>query len=184
MRTLETQRLILRNFKESDLDDFYEYASVEGVGEMAGWPHHTDIEVTKHILNEFITNDEVYALVLKENQKVIGSLGIHKRTMDESYPGENHREIGYVLSKEYWGRGLVPEVVKVAIAYAFEELKVDALWCGHFDFNQRSARVIEKSGFHYYGDGVYEAKQLDKTFKDKRYLLTVADYEEMKEQEK
>lgn len=39
---LETERLILREWKESDLDDFYEYASVDGVGQMAGWqPHET-----------------------------------------------------------------------------------------------------------------------------------------------
>ena len=39
-KVLETQRLILREFKENDLTDFYEYASVDGVGEMAGWSHH------------------------------------------------------------------------------------------------------------------------------------------------
>ena len=54
MKTLETERLILRNFKESDLDDLYEYAKVPGVGENAGWPHHEDIESTKKILNDFI----------------------------------------------------------------------------------------------------------------------------------
>lgn len=70
MKTLETERLILRNFKESDLDDFYEYAKVPGVGENAGWPHHEDIESTKKILKDFIEKDEVYALVLKEKIKL------------------------------------------------------------------------------------------------------------------
>ena len=46
-KVLETQRLILREFKEEDLTDFYEYASVDGVGEMAGWSHHENIEITK-----------------------------------------------------------------------------------------------------------------------------------------
>lgn len=39
-KTLETARLLLRPFRQTDLDDFYAYASVEGVGEMAGWQHH------------------------------------------------------------------------------------------------------------------------------------------------
>lgn len=74
---------------------------------MAGWPHHTDKEVSKTILNKFIKDDDVYALVLKENNKVIGSLGIHNRTMDENYKANIQREIGYVLSKTYWGNGFV-----------------------------------------------------------------------------
>lgn len=48
---LETKRLILRPFQASDLDDFYNYASIEGVGEMAGWKHHQNKDETKEILN-------------------------------------------------------------------------------------------------------------------------------------
>ena len=50
---IETERLILRAFTESDLTDFYTYASVPGVGEMAGWPHHQSIETSKDILRSF-----------------------------------------------------------------------------------------------------------------------------------
>lgn len=176
MRRLETERLILRNWKETDLDDLYEYAKVEGVGEMAGWPHHTNKQTSKSILNDFIKQGEVYALVLKENNKVIGSLGIHKRTMDENYKAEIQREIGYVLSKDYWGKGLMVEAVKAAIRYAFEELEVDALWCGHFTFNNQSRSVVQKCGFKFHGDGIYKATLLDKTFEEKKYLLTKEDY--------
>lgn len=177
MRTLETERLILRNWVETDLEDLYEYASVEGVGEMAGWPHHTDIEVTKRILEGFIEKDEVYAIVLKDSQKVIGSLGIHNRAKEEEKDEKIQREIGYVLSKDYWGKGLVPEAVKAVIQYAFDEMHVDVLWCGHFVTNQRSKRVIEKCGFLFYEEGVYEAKQLGTTFADKRYCITREDYQ-------
>ena len=73
---IETNRLILRVFDDFDLDDFYEYASVEGVGEMAGWKHHASIEVSKMILDLFIREKKTFAIVYKENNKVIGSLGI------------------------------------------------------------------------------------------------------------
>ena len=53
--TLETERLILRPFRQEDLQDFYEYASVEGVGEMAGWRHHGSIEKSQEILDMFKT---------------------------------------------------------------------------------------------------------------------------------
>ncbi|MDD7735810.1 MAG: GNAT family N-acetyltransferase, partial [Bacillales bacterium] len=75
-KIIETRRLILRAFKESDLDDFFEYASVEGVGEKAGWHHHQTKEKTKEILDIFIKEDKVFALVDKEKNKVIGSLGV------------------------------------------------------------------------------------------------------------
>ena len=174
MKTLETERLIMRNWEESDVYDFYEYASVEGISELTGWPHHENIEVTRGILREFIENDIEYALVLKEENKVIGSLGFHKRTADPNYVAETQREIGYVLSKAYWGRGLMPEAVRAAIQYAFEEMKVDVLWCGHKSFNLQSRRVIEKSGFRYYCDGTYES--LGKTYEARKYIITKDEY--------
>ena len=61
-KTIHTSRLILRSFEPSDLDDFFEYASVEGVGEMAGWAHHENKEVTLRVLNSFITEDKVFAI--------------------------------------------------------------------------------------------------------------------------
>ena len=53
-KVIETKRLILRSFKQTDLEDFYEYASVEGVGEMAGWKHHENIAESQSIMNSFI----------------------------------------------------------------------------------------------------------------------------------
>jgi ribosomal-protein-alanine N-acetyltransferase len=177
MKTLETKRLILRDWQESDLNDLYEYAKVDGVGEMAGWKAHENIEVSKRILKDFIDKGDVYAAVLKENGKVIGSLGIHDRTMDKNYKADVQREIGYVLSKDYWGKGIMPEAVREAIKYAFEEIKTDVLWCGHFTINPQSQRVVEKSGFKFYGNGKYEAKALNKTFDEKQYIMTKEDYE-------
>ena len=77
---IETERLILRPFKSSDLYDLYEYASVEGVGEMAGWRHHETIEKTQEILDIFIKEDKTFAIVFKGNNKVIGSLGVESFT--------------------------------------------------------------------------------------------------------
>ena len=150
---IETQRLILRPFKQSDLDDFYEYASVDGVGEMAGWKHHEGKDESQSILDLFINEDKTFAIVLKENNKVIGSLGVEEYGMEEAlsefyeYQG---REIGYVLSKDYWGKGLMPEAVKAAIDYLFNVQKLDFLTCGYYEFNSQSKKVQEKCGFKPY----------------------------------
>lgn len=145
---IETERLILRAWRETDLADFYEYARVEGVGEMAGWSHHQSVEESRRILDSFISGKKTFALEWKENGKVIGSLGLEPR--DAGLPEElQGREIGYVLSRDYWGRGLMPEAVKAVIDYCFRELSFDYLTCGHFDCNDRSRRVVEKSGFRF-----------------------------------
>ena len=150
---IETERLILRPWKETDLHDLYEYARVEGVGEKAGWNHHKSIKESQRILNSFINRKKTFALELKESGKVIGSLGIEPRDEDAGLPGKlQGREIGYVLSKDYWGKGLMPEAVKAVVSYCFEVLKYDYLTCGHFDHNHRSRRVVEKSGFHFLKD--------------------------------
>ncbi|MFR1449262.1 MAG: GNAT family N-acetyltransferase [Beduini sp.] len=150
---IETERLLLRPFKDSDLDDFYEYASVEGVGEMAGWKHHENKEKTKAILDLFITEDKTFAICWKANHKVIGSLGIEKYNLEEILTEFNNyqgREIGYVLSKDYWGQGIMPEAVNAVIEYLFNECDLDFLTCGYYDFNKQSKRVQEKCGFKPY----------------------------------
>ena len=145
---IETDRLILRAWRESDLQDFYEYARVDGVGEKAGWSHHQSLEESERILNSFIRHKKTFALELKENGKVIGSLGLESRDEDAGLdPKLLGREVGYVLSRDYWGRGLMPEAVRAVIVYCFDMLSYDYLTCGHFDHNDRSRRVVEKCGF-------------------------------------
>ena len=151
--TIETERLILRPFRQSDLQNFYEYASVDGVGEMAGWKHHESIEESQKILDMFITEDKTLAIVFKETDKVIGSLGIEKYGREEAlteFHGYRGREIGYVLSKDHWGQGLMPEAVNAVVDYLFNDRDLDFLLCGYFDFNAQSKRVQEKCGFKPY----------------------------------
>ena len=155
---LTTQRLILRPWQLSDLDDFYEYASVDGVGQMAGWKPHENKEESLGILRRFIDGKRTFAL--EYEGKVIGSLGIeqYKEEQFPEFDGKLCRAIGYVLSKAYWGRGLTPEAVRKVIEYLFEEVKLDVIFCAHFLSNHQSARVQEKCGFHHYAFGKYETR--------------------------
>jgi len=146
---LKTPRLVLRAWKESDLSDFYEYASEEGVGQMAGWNPHRSMEESREILSRFIQDKKVFAL--EYQGKAIGSLGVEKYK-EANYPeldALQGREIGYVLSKAYWGQGLMPEAVKAVTESLFREEKLDLVLVGHFVWNTQSQRVIEKCGFRY-----------------------------------
>ena len=146
---LTTARLILRPFEQKDLTDFNEYARVDGVGQMAGWLPHENIEKSKEILDLFIKEKKTFCIEFEG--KAIGSVGIEK--YDESkfpeYANLKGREIGFVLSKAYWGRGIMPEAVKAVTKYCFEDLGCDFLMCGHFVWNTQSKRVQQKCGFRY-----------------------------------
>ena len=157
---LETDRLILRAWKITDLDDLFEYASINGVGEKAGWEHHKSKDESLEILKMFIDEKKVFAIVLKENQKVIGSIGIEECREDLDTNLENllGRELGYVLSKNYWNRGIMTEAVSKVIEYCFKILKLNYLIATYFNYNIESKKVLEKLNFKFYKDIIIKTR--------------------------
>ena len=149
MERLISKRLLLREWKKSDSKDLYEYGKSKLVGPNAGWPIHKDEKESEEIIEMFIKSNNSYAIVLKSENKVIGGIGLHDRKPDESLTELKQREIGYVLNPKYWGRGIAPEALDCLMKYAFNKLNLDLIWCGHFDFNTNSKRVIEKCGLKY-----------------------------------
>ena len=168
---LTTERLILRPWQVDDLADLFAYASVDGVGQMAGWTPHKDMEESRTILSHFISGKHIFALVYQG--KVIGSLGIecYNEAVYPELASLQGREIGYVLSKDYWGSGLMPEAVGAVIQYLFESVTLDFITVGHFIQNDRSRRVIEKSGFRYIKTVTFET-QYGTVETSKEYILT------------
>jgi ribosomal-protein-alanine N-acetyltransferase len=157
---IETERMILRAFRNDDLSDLFAYASNPEVGPHAGWPAHKNLDESKRILNLFINGDKTFAIVMRDTGKVVGSIGIEKRSIDlgQEFYRLASKEIGYVLAYEYWGRGLMPEAVKAVIKWCFENKGIDILTCGHFISNGQSQRVIEKCGFSYYKTIAYKTQ--------------------------
>ena len=146
----ETERLILRPWKESDAEDLYQYASDPAVGPIAGWPVHTSVENSREIIREYLSKPGTYATVLKSNNQAIGSIGLLFDEASNISLEENEAEIGYWIGVPFWGQGLIPEAVRELIRYGFEELHLEKMWCGYFDGNEKSKRVQEKCGFRYH----------------------------------
>ena len=148
--TLTTDRLILRPWRTDDIDDLYEYASVDGVGQPAGWLPHKSRDESREILSLFIAEKSTFAI--EYGGKVTGSLGIDRYSEEEfpEFRGLLGREIGYVLSRDCWGRGLMPEAVNAAVTYLFDKVELDFILCCHAFSNSRSRRVQEKCGFKHY----------------------------------
>ena len=157
---LETDKLILRAWEITDLDDFFEYASVEGVGEKAGWEHHKSKDKSLEILKMFIEEKKVFAIVLKENQKVIGSIGIEELSeeLDKDLDNLVGRELGYVLNKDYWNKGIMKEAVSKVVDYCFNTLKLNFLMASYFNHNIASKKVLENLNFKFYKDIIIETR--------------------------
>ncbi|MFP4186675.1 MAG: GNAT family N-acetyltransferase [Acholeplasmataceae bacterium] len=150
MQRLETNRLVLRGLELRDLEDFYHYARKPEIGPRAGWKPHESIGESLMILARMIKNDEVWAITIKGEDRLIGTIGLHQRDQRN----EKVREIGYVLDDTYWNRGIVTEAVRRVIAHAFQDLGMERIRCGHHPDNGASRRVIEKCGFVYTHDEI------------------------------
>lgn len=149
MEQLETARLILRSFAERDAGDLYEYAADPRVGPAAGWQAHKSLEESRQTIRTVFSAPWVYAMEDRETGKVIGSAGFVDRHPEGVDPLRPDDEIGYALNPAFWGRGLMPEAVEELLRFGFEERGLLRIWCGHYEGNEKSKRVIRKCGFHY-----------------------------------
>ena len=106
--TIETKRLVLRPWQDSDAESLYKYAKNPNVGPAAGWPVHTSVENSLEILRTVLSKPETYAVVLKETGEAVGSIGImFGEDAGEPLP-EGEAEIGYWIGGALLGPGADP----------------------------------------------------------------------------
>ena len=149
MTALETERLVLRPWRETDAGSLYEYARNPNVGPIAGWPPHTRVEESREIIREILSAPEIYAVTVKPDDTAVGSIGLMVGVASNLLLPTNEAEIGYWIGEPFWGRGYAPEATRGIIRRAFEDLGIATLWCGWFDGNDKSRRVGEKCGFRH-----------------------------------
>gem|GEM_PF-532064 len=174
---IETDRLLLRPWQKEDAQDLYTYAKDDRVGPMAGWAPHQNIEESLEVIGFFQSAGDTYAIEWKETGTVIGGIGLHDRRPDVNRKHLPQREIGYVLSPEYWGKGIMPEAVEAVVHHGFIDMNLDIIWCGHFDFNNNSRRVVEKTGFRYLWTKPFVLSRLgNREVQNLLYVQTREDY--------
>ncbi len=150
---IETERLLMRPVEMTDAQDIFDYAKDKDTGPSAGWLPHANIEETKEHLQRWTKEDhseKVFAIVWKENQKVIGTIGIEKGAKGElsapfleKYNGD-FVEIGNVISKEYWGKGISTEALLGICDYVFQNNIAGNVLTSHYEANIGSSRVQDK----------------------------------------
>ena len=147
---LQTKRLVLRPWAESDAESLYEYAQDNDIGPIAGWPSHTSIGDSLNAIRNVLTGAECYAICEKDNDTAIGAIELKLNGHTDMTERDDECELGYWLGKPFWGKGYMPEAATELIRHGFEDLGITTIWCGYYDGNSKSKRVQEKLGFIYH----------------------------------
>ena len=102
---METERILLRPWQESDAEALFKYASDPDVGPRAGWPAHKSVEESREIIRTYFHNDTTWAIVLKETGEAIGCIGYYTHETSNIPIGENDCEVGYWVGKTLLEQG-------------------------------------------------------------------------------
>ena len=147
--TLETERLILRRWEDSDAESLYEYAKDPDVGPIAGWPPHQSIDESRDVIKNVLNGKEAYAICLKTDNRAIGAIELKLNGHTDMTERDDEGELGYWLGKPFWGQGIMPEAAREMLRHAFEDIGMTKVWCGYYEGNTKSKRVQEKVRFRY-----------------------------------
>ena len=144
---METNRILLRPWRESDAEALYKYASDPEVGPRAGWPPHDNVQASLDVIRNYFLNDYTWAVELRETGEVIGCVGYLPSSMSNLKIAEDECEVGYWIARPYWGNGICTEALRLVIGHCFDEKGFSVLWGSFFPSNPASGRVMEKCGF-------------------------------------
>lgn len=144
---METERLILRPWRESDAEALFKYASDPDVGPRAGWPPHQSVEESLQIIRTVFNTPTMWAVELKETGEAIGCVGYLPASVSNLQIPDDQCEVGYWIGKPYWGRGICTEALRLVIDYCFNVKHYTVLWGDFFPTNPASGRVMIKCGF-------------------------------------
>ena len=146
---IETERLLLRPFRESDAEAFFKCCQNPNIGNNAGWKPHGSLEESQEILRSvFISQSGIWAIILKEDGRLIGSVGI---IPDPKRENPQARMLGYWLDESHWGKGYMTEAVQSVLDYGFNTLQLNLITANCYPHNERSQQVLKRHGFIYEG---------------------------------
>lgn len=144
---METDRILLRHWRDDDAETLFKWASDLDVGPRAGWPPHKSVEESLEIIRTVFNNDSNWAIVLKATGEVIGAIGYGPSCECELPARENEPLCGYWIAKPYWNQGICTEALKLMLDHIRKITDIKSLISGHFVDNPASGKVMEKCGF-------------------------------------
>ncbi len=153
---IESQRILLRPWRESDAGALFRYASDPEVGPRAGWaPHQSEAE-SLGIIRTVFNNATTWAIVWKATAEAIGAIGYGPSCNCGLPARPDEPTVGYWVARPYWNRGIGTEALGLLVAHVRRHTALPSLISGHFADNPASGRVMEKCGFMPTGDTVFD----------------------------
>jgi ribosomal-protein-alanine N-acetyltransferase len=147
MKILETERLILRHFEISDAEDLFRiYSDSETMKFMGDGP--PTLEAARENLKTRIDKyskthgPDIWAAVLKKNNRFIGRCGLLRSTIN----GNEETEVGYLIDRDFWGRNIATEAARGVLDFAFNQLEIGRIVALIHPENIASKKVAEKVG--------------------------------------
>lgn len=174
--TMESSRLLLRPFVMEDASAMYEnWASDPKVTEFLSWPCYESVDTARKMLADWTEkyqqpNWYQWAIVLKELGEPIGTISVVQ--FDDRV---DTAQIGYCIGRNWWGRGIMTESMKMVMAYLFDEVGAQRIEAGHDPDNAASGAVIRKCGLRY--EGTFRRR-----IRSNRGITDVAWYSMLKEE--
>lgn len=171
--TLETARLKLRRYSESDIADLL---PLIGTREVAATTLRIAHPYTEQDARSFLAlteqPDKIWlAITLRSDARQIGGVGL--RVDDE----HQHAELGYWLGVSHWGQGYATEAATEMLRYGFESLKLHRIFASHFGHNPASGRILAKLGMRHEGCQREHIRKWDKFVDSELYGILRHEWE-------
>ena len=158
MPVIHTERLMIRPFRLSDAEDAFEWRSDPEVNRFMPYPCDNDAAEVRHRIEEWIADNDKFAIELSGSGKVIGDISLEWSEKDRAY------EIGYNINRSFWRNGYATEAVQGLLEWAHKELGASDFTAFYAMDNKASGRVLEKCGFSLEYTGQYSRDNGKKVF--------------------
>ncbi|RDI36650.1 GNAT family N-acetyltransferase [Falsibacillus pallidus] len=148
---IETPRLKLRKIYREDAPSLFKIFSMDEVTKFYDVDPFKSEEEAERLIEKLHLNFELkkqirWAIILKEKNEFIGTIGYH-----EMEPEHFKAEIGYDLHPDHWGKGLMTEAINKVVNFGFDKLGFNRIEAVYHSLNEASKRVLHKNGFQYEG---------------------------------
>ncbi|RVU70128.1 MULTISPECIES: GNAT family N-acetyltransferase [Lactobacillus] len=173
------KRIFLRRFQVEDAPVLLKWGQDERYHRLAGFERLSNLTEAEKSAREYVKRQNSYALCLKETQQVIGLVELYERGMDEQSGLLKTKELGFLLSKAYEGKGYMTEALQLIFNQAFEKEDQVEIWAGTFVDNLHSQHLLENLGFKYVYTADYSQLTQIFSYREKYYLLKRAEWLKM-----
>ncbi|WP_297131501.1 GNAT family N-acetyltransferase [Terrisporobacter sp.] len=174
IKILVTKRTILRPIMIEDAQDLFEYYSNGKVLKYIPIKTHKNIQETKKFISTYFIDNynkkkySHYAIVYKNNKKVIGNIGFNNIS-----PNSSEGEIGICINPNYWGLNLSTELLGTILKYGFYDLNLDKIYAVVYDDNKYSKSPLLKYNFEFSHEFTKRFASLNnKHIKCQKYFLS------------